>query len=184
MTRDELAEQNINLVYKVIVDMHLYEKQDEYFDLGLIGLTIAINTFDEKAGYKFSTYAYICIRNEIARYIQKEHRQKREKELYTLSLNKVVTMEHYNKDIEFQDLICDDYDLEDNLIRKEQMELLEQALDKLEYKEIVLLEFLYGLHGMPMLGQKEIGQIFGTSRQVINKRKMRLLKKIRSIIDY
>lgn len=44
--KNELVENNINLVYHVIKQMGLTAKLEEYYDLGLIGLVRAAQRYD------------------------------------------------------------------------------------------------------------------------------------------
>jgi RNA polymerase sporulation-specific sigma factor len=44
----------------------VYDNIDDFIQEGLIALFRAIETYDEKKGAKFSTYAYTCIRNRIS----------------------------------------------------------------------------------------------------------------------
>lgn len=67
-----LVEENHNLIYGYLHRMRL--SIEEYYDLAAIGLCKAANSFDISAGYKFSTYAYKCMNNEVLRQIQKENR--------------------------------------------------------------------------------------------------------------
>ena len=62
-------EDNISLVHYVLLKFNIAKDQYDYlFQEGIIGLIKAIQTFDISKNNKFSTYAYICIRNEIIRY--------------------------------------------------------------------------------------------------------------------
>ena len=45
--KNELIENNINLVYHVIKQLGLYNKLEDYYDVGLIGLVKAAKNFDE-----------------------------------------------------------------------------------------------------------------------------------------
>lgn len=67
-----LVEENHNLIYGYLHRMRL--SIEEYYDLAAIGLCKAANSFDVSAGYKFSTYAYKCMNNEVLRQMQKENR--------------------------------------------------------------------------------------------------------------
>ena len=65
-------ESNIGLVYTVINKMKLVS-DPEFDDLvqeGLIGLLKACNTFEPSKGFKFSSYACTCIRNNILMYLR------------------------------------------------------------------------------------------------------------------
>lgn len=48
--------------------------QDDIISSGLLGLVKAANTFDSERGTKFSTYAALCIQNEMLMYMRKVRR--------------------------------------------------------------------------------------------------------------
>ena len=64
----------------------LLEETDEWAD-GMVGLTNAWIGHDPSMGYKFSTFAYYCIRNEILR--NKTYRDRHR--IHTVSLDAEVT---------------------------------------------------------------------------------------------
>ncbi len=69
-------ESNTRLVFKVYNDhFSQYERfQDDLVQEGMIGLWKACQSFDEKRGTPFSTYACVCIRNAMGMFIRKEIR--------------------------------------------------------------------------------------------------------------
>lgn len=61
-----LAEENIRLAYKIAEGFNGCDlEKEEVQGFALLGLTKAAANFDESKGFKFSTYAVPCIRNEI-----------------------------------------------------------------------------------------------------------------------
>ena len=81
------------LIYLVLNQMNLRNKEDEYFDVGLVGLAKGIKTYDESLGFKRSTYYTRCIKNEICRELVSERLPKREGRKYEISLNKYINKE-------------------------------------------------------------------------------------------
>jgi len=72
-------EDHIGLVIKVLESFSIKGKKtdsEEYAD-GLVGLWNAIENFNPSYGYKFSTFAHKCIKNEINRGIRYRRRLKR-----------------------------------------------------------------------------------------------------------
>ena len=70
-------ESNMNLVYLVLHQMNLVSDQefDDLVQEGSLGLVKACDTYDPSKGFKFSTYACICIRNNILMYLRTRCRQ-------------------------------------------------------------------------------------------------------------
>lgn len=72
---NNLITDNLKLVHFVIKKMNLYNSNDyeDYYQVGIIGLINAANTYNEKLKISFSTYGYVCIKNEILKYIKKNN---------------------------------------------------------------------------------------------------------------
>lgn len=62
---------NSNLIRKVIEDKFsvYHEWYDDMFQEGIIGLIRAVARYDSKKPAQFSTYAYMCIKNEIQKFV-------------------------------------------------------------------------------------------------------------------
>lgn len=76
--RDDLVCDNIRLVYYIFGKLSQTEfsalHKDDIILSGILGLVKAANTFDTERGTKFSTYAALCIRNEMLMYMRKARR--------------------------------------------------------------------------------------------------------------
>ena len=70
--KDDIILNNLGLVNKVIMDKIIYNiaDYDDLFQVGCVGLIVAVNTFDESKNVKFSTYAYKVIHMEILNYLK------------------------------------------------------------------------------------------------------------------
>ena len=116
MNRDKLVEDNLKLVYKLATKYKYLccttIDFDDLVSLGFIGLVKAAKTFDESKNIKFSTLAYICIKNSILReFVGKQYRFN---DNNTVSLNSSIAEE-----LELQDLIAD--------------ENMDKSFEKIEY---------------------------------------------------
>lgn len=72
----QIYEENLGLINKVISILFTKDEirhlgYDDLLQEGSIGLLKAIRTFDENKSVEFSTYATICIRNEMRNYAMK-----------------------------------------------------------------------------------------------------------------
>lgn len=76
--RETLVCDNIRLVYYIFGKLSQTEfsalHKDDIISSGILGLVKAANTFDTERGTKFSTYAALCIRNEMLMYMRKARR--------------------------------------------------------------------------------------------------------------
>lgn len=145
MTPEERFEQNIKLVYDILNKKFPEYRFDEDFQqIAMIGLWKACLSYDE-SNYKFTTYAYPCIRNEILMELRKSKRR-----------TKQVSLEYLTDKIDdhFIELSINDPDYVD----------LEPYYRKLNSRRRVIIECLY--EGM---SYAEIAKYMGYSRAYIYK---------------
>lgn len=117
------------LIYLVLNQMNLRNKEDEYFDVGLVGLAKGIKTYNESLGFKRSTYYTRCIKNEICRELVSERLLKREGRKYEISLNTYVNKEE--QEDELMDLIPDkNKNTEEEALLKIQNEDLRYCIER------------------------------------------------------
>lgn len=110
MDRQKLVEENVKLVYEVA---HKYKYLccttvdfDDLVSIGYIGLVKASKSYDDTKNIKFSTLAFVCIKNEILReFVNKQYRFN---DTNTVSLNTVFQPKHDVDCIELHELISDD----------------------------------------------------------------------------
>lgn len=95
MDRDKFIMENHNLIYSFAKRNHL--DLEEYYDLLAIALIKAVDNYKEETGVKFSTYAYIIMRNHVSTNITK---RKRDSLGYASSLDNLVC-----EDTNFIDII-------------------------------------------------------------------------------
>lgn len=163
----KLIIENKALVYHVLKQMHLHSQLDDYWDIGMIGLCKAAKTFDKNSGSKFSTYACICIRNDILMDIRK---QKRRCHYYSVSLQ---TFLHRDKDGNEQLLehIISNYDLENDIYDREERISLMNAITKLDKKDKEIIN----LYFWNELNQKEIAEYLKMSQANVSRRMKKAL---------
>lgn len=159
--KNEMFERNKGLIYLAINKLGLNKKQDDFYDIGLIGITHGINNYDASKGYKESTYLYTCIYHQLIRHIKLHYKR----DMFRLSM---VSMEkQIGNDIYLYDAISDSLNIEEELIKKENIERMYKCIDKLkpEYKYIVLSTF--GLK-CKKKNNVELEKELGISHQAIN----------------
>lgn len=177
---EELITNNIQLIYLVLKNMGLYEERDVYYDVGLIALVKASQTFDKERGYKFSTYASTFITNDICTYITHELRHKRKANYHTISLEETI-YEGDNKEVTLIDAIPSDFDLEEEVIKNERNELLYKIISILEPNDRFMMEHYFELWGKQKMNQVEIAKELGVDQRYVSyriKRSMGIIKKI------
>ncbi|MDD4375528.1 MAG: sigma-70 family RNA polymerase sigma factor [Clostridia bacterium] len=156
---------NFNLVYHILKKLN-YNKndQDDLVQEGAIGLLKAINSFDDKKGIRFSTYAFSCIKNEMLYYLRKNH------------YNYIYLNDYICDDIELIETIKSyDNDILEELIKNEMIESLKQYFNnKLNKIEQFIIKSLFGIE-CEKKNQGEVATILNVSQGSVSKEKKRLL---------
>lgn len=182
MYDESLVTDNINLIYFVLKKLNLYNKINEYYDVGMIGLCKAAKRFDTNKGLTFSTYACTCIKVEILTYIRNEKAEKRKTNYNTISLNKIIYSNEKDSEITLEDMLPSKINIEEEMIKKDQMEHLYKALSKLKEREIGIINDLYGLNGVKKLTQMELSEKYNLSQPQISRIKNKSIKKLRMLL--
>lgn len=162
--KKKLVEDNVNLVrYIVLKKFNIpYKDSDEYVSDGFWGLIKAAETYNPAKGFKFSTYAGICITNEILMTMRKN---KKQQNVYSLD-EPIFTRDKDGSEISLDDLIPADTikDFE----RIELKEEVERAINMILncFNGITRLALLYNVSGM---NQYEISSKIHTSQSYISR---------------
>ena len=204
--RNQIALKNDLLIKKIANGYgHLGVELEELFQEGYFGLMIAIDRFDYKAGFKFSTYASHWINNVIGRYIinnghmirlpvylkdlaeklgvsieQIQKAQQAAKSNEVTSLNVPVGENKESGDTELISMIPDSQnDIADSVIRDLDLEKLNKILENvLTLRETVVLNLRYGLNNERKMTLMEIGELYGLTRERIRQIEASALRKL------
>jgi len=113
---DRLVIENMRLVY------HMYEKlrkndltiryKEDLISEGMVGLCKAANNFSPDRGVKFSTFAAMCIRNEMLMYLRKLNRQANAE----VSLHTVIGKDSEGHELTYEDVIEDESQSADEML--------------------------------------------------------------------
>jgi RNA polymerase sigma factor (sigma-70 family) len=172
MNNDELVLNNINLIYIVMKKLNIYNELDEWYDVGLVALVKACKSYDYSKGYKPSTYLYRCIYNA---YLM-EFRKKR--------INSISIETSTNEKQKIIDLLKDDMDIENDLIKSEIFNELHNAISRLDNKEQFVINITYGLNGYDVkeYTQIELSEMLKISQAQISRIKNRAIKKLKIML--
>lgn len=145
---------------------------DDYYQVGVIGLINATKTYNYNFKISFSTYAYICIKNEVLKYIKKNEKK-------YISIEEKV-----NDDLCIEDTIEDENcNIIENIIINETNEELYEILDKnLNDMERQIIKMSYGI-GCREYKQREIADILNIQQYKVSRIKNRLLKYLKDCIN-
>lgn len=171
-----MIEHNIKLVINQVVKKFNntpYDKE-ELVSVGLIGLIKAVDAFDYTKNFKFTTYAYRCINNEILMYINKN-----KKNLDVISLDQPISTNEDFINITQKDLLVDEsvnfvYDYE----RKELIEAIKPSLNFLSDLERKFVILYFGFIDDREYTQSEIAKQEHMSQSHVSRIINRAIKKI------
>lgn len=181
--RKTVIEHNIRLVLNQVLKKFTnvpVEKQ-ELVSVGLIGLIKAVNTFDYTKNFKFSTYAFRCIDNEILMYINKN-----KKNFNTISLDSSefdddsinTTKEDSLKDVLVDESVDIIYDYE----RKELIEGIKSSLNLLTDLERKCVMLYFGFINNKEYKQYEIAKIVNMTQSYVCRVLNRGIRKIAQVL--
>ena len=159
--------------------MNLYKNADEYYDIGMIGLIKAADTFDESKGYTFSTYGSRCIRSQLLGYIRRENSNKRKSNYNTISLKMTIYQKNDDREINLIDTLPSKVNIEEEIIANEEKELLEEALKILNDTELLVISYMIGINGYDEIKQKDIATILGMQQGSVSRIGKRAIKKMK-----
>lgn len=182
--QEKMVMDNLDLIPFIVgkyFGFHGKDWDEENKEIGLIGLIKGAKTYNPNKGIKESTYLATCIRNEINKGIYLKKMPKRDGKEY-LILNNIIG----DSEIEAIDLVRSDFDLEEYMIEKERMELLNKMLEYLgkinkKYEEILRLYFGINCEKMKI---REIGEKLGLANGTISYYLDRGLKILRKRFEY
>ena len=162
--REEIISNNMKLVY-YLVHKSGFDNTEDNYQIGLVGLIRAVDTFDIYSNYSFSTYAAKCIKNELNMYYRSYYKEKAE---YILDApNNKTSKEPL---IEY---ISDGVDITSNIDSKSFSEVLTRLVTSIDNeRDKKILNLYLGLNGKNYR-QKDIADIFGLDKSTVG----RLIKK-------
>lgn len=166
LAKTVLVERNLRLVAKIankLKDSGV-DKQD-LFQSGVVGLIKAVETFDITKASRFSTYAGVCIQNEMLMVLRKQKNDRN-----CISISEPLDYDKDGTPLELQDTLTNDEVPVDEVVSTNlDMERLEVALQKLTPREQTVIKLRYGLDGGRELTQREVGKRLAISRSFISR---------------
>lgn len=179
--KENLILNNIKLIYYVLNKLHLSSESQEYFDIGMIGLCKAANTYDTDKKIAFTTYAYKCITTQILNEIRSRNTNKSKINYNTISLSKPIAMND-DREMLVEDILANDINIEEEICYKETLEELGKCIDKLPPREKVILTYHYGLNGVREHTQCEIADILKISQPQVSRSIKKGIKMLREMM--
>lgn len=180
--KDKLIEHNLRLVVYVAkrYDNTANSSLEDLISIGTIGLVKAINTFKSDKNIKLATYASRCIENEILMYLRKNNKIR-----YEISLDEPLNVDYDGNELLLGDIVGTEDDLiEQEIMHSDQKKLFYKALQSLNEREKEILILRYGLQNNDELTQKDVAQLLGISQSYISRLEKKIIKKLRTQLNY
>ena len=153
---------------------------EDLISIGTIGLVKAINTFKADKNIKLATYASRCIENEILMYLRKNNKIR-----YEISLDEPLNIDYDGNELLLGDIVGTDDDLvEQEMLKSDQKKIFYEALKELNEREKEILILRYGLSNNDELTQKDVADLLGISQSYISRLEKKIIKKLRSQLNY
>lgn len=167
-----MTEDNLNLIYFVLKQLNIYNRNgiDEYFDLGMIGLTKGLQTYTESKG-AVSTYLVNCIKNEILMEMRNQKAGKRNNGEKPISINTPTT-----DNLTIEDTIKSNFDMLEYEIKNERIKELGIAIASLKPIEKCVIIDIYFNNKT----QLEIAEEIGVRQSYISRIKTKAIRKLRT----
>ena len=173
--RNKLIEHNLRLVAHIVKKFeNSGVDQDDLIGIGTIGLIKGIDSYSNERNVKVGTYVSRCIENEVLMYFRTTKKHKN-----NVSLDDTIGYDKDGNAISLIDVVEDNSkDLEDTVHLKENIDLLNKYIDKLNKREKEIIIKRYGLNNTIEMTQKDIAKELKISRSYVSRIEKRALTKI------
>ena len=177
--RQELIEHNLRLVVYIA---RRFENTginiEDLISIGTIGLIKAVGTYRTDKNIKLATYASRCIENEILMYLRKNASRRGE-----VSFDEPLNTDWDGNELLLSDILGTDVDVVMQPLEADvDLQLLDQALGRLEERERVIISMRFGLGGAPERTQKEVADQLGISQSYISRLEKRIIARLKKEI--
>ena len=94
-----------------------------------------------------------------------------------------LSLDYDTENTKLSNLISDNTNIEDEILKKEQCELLYECLNKLTKIEKYIIVHYYGLYNSDKMSQKDIAKDLNMKPTSVTKIHLRVLKKLKKLIE-
>lgn len=177
--KDRLITHNIRLVLYTVSNHFQtvnYDKKD-LFQIGVIGLMKAVDTYDVSKNIKFNTYAIRCIDNEIRMFLRKLKKYSKMD-----SIKSTIFVNEYSDEEKLEDVLRDNGDFVEDVEKEETNRIIREIVQELPSrdKEIIMLHF--GFYDNKIYKQREIASMFQVNQPYISRLITRVVKQLGNIL--
>lgn len=185
--REKIILGNLKLVFncaRKYIPLDAAFTNDDIISIGVIGLIRAVDTYDYRKEYAFSTYAYKVISGELIR-LWKKYLQENLVSSLDVKIGEILGLDDSN--LTFGETLEDpsaryDLQLEEDAEFVALQEIIRLKLDELKEVQQKEVMMYFGLDNYPQMTIREIAKIRGVSFQAVQMSLARSLKKLKTAI--
>lgn len=173
--RAKLIEHNLRLVAHIVRKYYAaHAGQDDFISIGTIGLIKAVDSFSDKNGARFATYAAKCIQNEILMFFRSQKKTSCE-----VSINEAIDTDRDGNPLTYIDIIKVDDTIADDISDRWQIaRIICYIKDRLTDRERQIIIMRYGLDNKPPVTQREVAEMLGISRSYVSRIEKNVLERM------
>ncbi len=173
--RAKLIEHNLRLVAHIVRKYYAaHTGQEDLISIGTIGLIKAVDSFSDKNGARFATYAAKCIQNEILMFFRAQKKTSCE-----VSINEAIDTDRDGNPLTYIDIIKVDDTIADDISDRWQIaRALAYIKEQLTDRERQIIILRYGLNNKPPVTQREVAQRLGISRSYVSRIEKNILERM------
>ena len=178
--RQKLILHNLRLVSHIVRKYcSTARNSEDLISIGTIGLIKGVDSFNNKNGVKFATYASKCIQNEILMHFRSQKKLAGE-----VSINDTIDVDRDGNPLTYMDVVCSDEDIAEEIDRKILTEKMLKSVNQLlDTRERQIIMMRYGLGGDTPLTQREIAQALGISRSYVSRIEKSALSTLKNALE-
>lgn len=185
--REKIILGNLKLVFncaRKYIPLDVAFTNDDIISIGVIGLIRAVDSYDYRKGYAFSSYAYKIISGELIR-LWKKYLQENLVSSLDVKIGEILGLDDSN--LTFGETLEDpsaryDLQLEEDAEFVALQEIIRLKLDELKEVQQKEIMMYFGLDNYPQMTIREIAEIRGVSFQAVQMSLARALKKLKTAI--
>ena len=178
--REKLISHNLRLVSHIIKKYYGNCKdQEDLVSIGTIGLIKAIDSYDDKKGSRFATYAGKCLQNEILMYFRSQ-----KKLALQTSINDPIEFDKDGNPLTYDDIMSVEDDIVEKVYNKSMSAYAYQGILKcLDDREREIIFYRYGLNRGKAMTQREVAKLLDISRSYVSRLEKSALEKLRDFLS-
>ncbi len=178
--REPLITHNLRLVVYIAKKFESPSANvEDLISIGTIGLIKAVNTFCPSKNIKLATYASRCIENEILMYLRKSAQRKNE-----ISIDEPLNVDWDGNELLISDILgSDSNDVNAQIELESEQNQLMLAVQKLNKRELTIMELRFGLNGKKAHTQKQVADKLGISQSYISRLEKKIIMRLKDDME-